>query len=90
MEKRIQEYLRSYAAGIEDPHKPVKVLVALSVAEPEADALDELRAIGLSIDELIHNKILGSIMPTALETLRSHRVVSEVELSQKLNLHAKK
>ena len=87
MQKHIQEYLRSAALGVGEPHEQVKVLVELSVADLGTDGLDELRAIGLSIDEVIHNKILGSIMASEIEALRSHRFVTEVELSHKLKLH---
>lgn len=66
---------------------PVKVMVALGVARAEKPLLDRLKRLGLEIDRVVGNKLIGEISADRLPSLRGDPDVSEVEESVKLRPH---
>ena len=65
------------------PDDEKQVLLALSIT-PDETCLDDLRIIGLRIEKVIKNKIIGTISAKHLADLRAHEQVTEVELSTQL------
>lgn len=62
--------------------------MGLKVAETDDACLGALRALGLTIDRVVKNKIIGSIAADCLAALRDDARVAEVELSASLDPHA--
>ena len=67
----------------------VRVLVALSMRDPSADDLKHVQELGLEIEQVIKNKLIGSIDNKRIKVLRDCSRVESVEVSGKLRLHVK-
>jgi hypothetical protein len=65
----------------------VGVLVAIAGDEPSADCLERLGGVGLSIDRIVRNKLIGSIDRECLARLEQDPEVVEVEVSSTLEPH---
>ncbi len=76
--------LRSIAIGRADDR--LRVAVALGVARPDEACLTRLRSLGLSIDRIVGNKVLGSVKASDKSALLADPDVVEVEVGTKLSL----
>jgi hypothetical protein len=65
----------------------VKVLVDLNVFEPDEECISRLQEMGLTINRIIKNKIIGTIHSDRLAALKADFQVNEVELSVPLEPH---
>ena len=88
MNRTLSEFLRKSDIGTLTPSGAAKVIVGLSQADPDEACLNKLRSIGLRIDQVIKNKIIGSIAQEHLDLLKANSFVAEVELSTNLKLHS--
>ena len=68
------------------PTSRVKVAVALRMNDPDADCLNRLRSMGLSIDRIIGGKLLGSLLIADKTAIVADPDVLEVEEGAKLSL----
>jgi len=78
--------LESAGEGLE-PRGPIHVLVDLNTPDADPACLVRLEAHGLAVDQVIGNKVLGTIEGDSLETLRRDPDVAEVEISARLRPH---
>lgn len=69
-----------------DPTERVKVAVALRSARPGRESLERLRALGLSIDRVAGNKILGSVSVADKPAVAADPEVVEIEEGARLSL----
>jgi hypothetical protein len=67
----------------------VQVLAALNVPGPDADTRRRLEGLGLHIEQVIGNKLVGTAPAEALDALRKDPAVAEVETSVRLGPHRK-
>lgn len=70
------------------PSTPVQVLVDLATRTVEPGCLGHLEDLGLTVDQVIGNKVLGTIAGENLSALRDDSAVAEVEISAQLQPHA--
>ena len=66
---------------------PVRVLVDLNLREADEPSLEHLRSCGLNVEEVVGNKVIGTIAGERLEDLRGLTEVAEVEVAAKLRPH---
>jgi hypothetical protein len=66
---------------------PVRVLVALTIREADEACLEALRRLGLDVEEIVGNKVIGTIEGQRLDGLKSAPEVAEVELPSRLRPH---
>lgn len=66
----------------------VKVFVELQEGAPDAQCLDHLHELGLTVDRVIKNKIVGSIEARFLAALEADPAVKATEVSAQLAPHA--
>ena len=83
----LKDILRKSNQGLTEKSGYVKVLVALKSSKPDQASLDRLRALGLSIDRVVRNKVIGSIAADRLNALKKDPQVAEAELSVRLGPH---
>ncbi len=82
----IKRFIRS-GAGPEGPTTGViRVLVELNAATADESVLERLRGIGLQVEDVVGNKVVGSIDAAAVDRLESMDDVKAVERSQRLHL----
>ncbi len=86
MSSRLKDVLRASRAGT-GAGGTRRVLVALNVPEANPETLDELRAIGLAVESVIGNKVVGAIADGDLARLRASPRVADVEESTTLRPH---
>ena len=67
--------------------KTLRVIVELEMRSPEDRDLEHLGELGLDVERVVGNKVVGSIPATKLEGLESDESVRMVERSEKLGLH---
>ena len=65
----------------------LRVIVELEVRSPEEPHLAHLSALGLDVERVIGNKVLGVIAKGKLPALEADESVRAVEPSEKLKLH---
>jgi hypothetical protein len=65
----------------------LRVIVELEVRSPESKDLEHLGDLGLDVERVVGNKVVGSIPAAKLEGLESDDCVRMVERSEKLGLH---
>ncbi|MGH9318758.1 MAG: hypothetical protein ACRD3V_02575 [Vicinamibacteria bacterium] len=65
----------------------LKVIVELEMRSPEEKDLERLGELGLKVDRVIGNKVIGSITAKQLPALEGDESVRIVECSQKLRLY---
>lgn len=66
---------------------PMAVMVALSRPKPEEACLERLRGLGLRVEGVIGNKLVGEIAEEALPGLEGDPDVLEVEVTRRLRKH---
>ena len=76
--------LRAVASG--GPSDRMKVALALRAAEPDQPCLERLRSLGLSVDRVVGNKVLGSAKRADMAAIAADPDVMEVEEGSKLSL----
>ena len=76
--------LESILERIEQPEAKVKVLAVTTSREPD---LAHLRAMGLDIEDIIGNKVIGRIERRLIPYLETDPQIVEVERSVMLNPH---
>ena len=87
MNRDMKQILRNTANDLVEIAGQVKVLVALHESSPDEKCLAGLKALGLTIDKVVGNKVIGSINGAALSALGKARSVAEVETSTRLGPH---
>jgi hypothetical protein len=65
----------------------LRVIVELEVRAPEEKDLAHLGELGLDVERVIGNKVVGSILAAKLAGLEKDDSVRMVERSEKLGLH---
>ncbi len=65
----------------------VEVLIDLNLPAADDPSLERLEAYGVTVDEVIGNKVVGSLPADRLADLRADPQVAEVELSARLKAH---
>ena len=80
----LKNKLKEIRASRLHPGDEIAVLVELSLREPDETCIQQLQMAGLTIDEIIGNKVVGRIAGDSEEALESLSVVSSVERSVKL------
>jgi hypothetical protein len=65
----------------------LRVIVELEAREPRKKDLEHLRELGLDVERVIGNKVVGSIPAAKLEGLEKDDSVRMVERSERLGLH---
>ena len=83
----LKDKLREIRASRLDPDGEITVFVELSVREPDEACLQQLQAAGLTIREVIGNKVVGRIDSESAKSLELLSVVTNVERSVKLKFH---
>ncbi len=66
---------------------PVEVIVDLQVSKPGDELINALRQLGLNIEQIIGNKVVGTIKSPQLASLREDPRVREVEVGVNLKPH---
>jgi hypothetical protein len=66
---------------------PLRVLVDLRAAEADEACLEGLRNHGLAVEEVVGNKVIGTVAGERLEELRGAPGVAEVEVPARLRPH---
>jgi len=67
--------------------KTLRVIVELEARSPEDKDLEHLGDLGLDVEGIVGNKVVGSIPAAKLEGLEADESVRMVERSEKLGLH---
>ena len=65
----------------------LRVIVELDVRSPQDKDLEHLGDLGLDVERVVGNKVVGSIPAAKLEGLEADDSVRMVERSEKLGLH---
>lgn len=65
----------------------LRVIVELEVRAPVDKDLEHLGELGLDVERVVGNKVVGSIPAAKLEGLEADESVRMVERSEKLGLH---
>lgn len=65
----------------------LRVIVELQVRSPEEKDIQHLGALGLHVERVVGNKVVGSIPAAKLKSLEEDDSVRVVERSEKLGLH---
>jgi hypothetical protein len=65
----------------------LRVIVELEVRAPKNEDLEHLGSLGLDVERVIGNKVVGCIPAAKLECLEEDAAVRMVERSEKLGLH---
>jgi hypothetical protein len=65
----------------------LRVIVELEVRSPKEEDLEHLGDLGLSVERVVGNKVVGSIPAAKLESLEEDDSVRMVERSDRLGLH---
>jgi hypothetical protein len=65
----------------------LRVIVELEARSPKDEDLEHLGSLGLDVERVIGNKVVGSIPAAKLECLEEDAAVRMVERSEKLGLH---
>lgn len=65
----------------------LRVIVELEVRSPGQKDIQHLGALGLHVERVVGNKVVGSIPAAKLEGLEADGSVRMVERSEKLGLH---
>jgi hypothetical protein len=65
----------------------LRVIVELEAREPREKDLEHLRDLGLAVERVIGNKVVGSIPAAKLDGLEKDDSVRMVERSERLGLH---
>jgi hypothetical protein len=63
------------------------VLVALRAGGVDQDAREHLESLGLVIERIVQNKVIGSIPTARLAELRRDPLVGQVDVSTRLRPH---
>ncbi len=85
----LKNKLREIRESRLDPGGEIAVLVELSLRQTDDKCIQQLRDAGLTIDEVIGNKIVGRIDRESEKALELLSVVRSVERSVKLKPHRK-
>lgn len=88
MKMDLKDILRKSNQGLTERQGQVKILAALRTPDPDEACLNRLRGLGLTIDRVVKNKIIGSIDAEKLAALRADADVEEAELSVPLKRHS--
>jgi len=88
MPSNLKDILRRSNLGQIEKKGIVKVLVALNISDPDQACLERFRALGLSIEKIIKNKIIGTIDVNNLPVLEADDQVAETEISVTLERHS--
>jgi hypothetical protein len=67
--------------------KTLRVIVELDMRSPEEKDLEHLGDLGLDVERVVGNKVVGSIPAAKLQGLEADESVRMVERSEKLGLH---
>jgi hypothetical protein len=65
----------------------LRVIVELEVRSPKEEDLEHLGELGLDVERVVGNKVVGSISRAKLEGLENDDSVRVVEKTQRLGLH---
>jgi hypothetical protein len=65
----------------------LRVIVELEVRAPKDEDLEHLCTLGLDVERVVGNKVVGSIPAAKLEGLEDDAAVRMVERSETLGLH---
>jgi len=66
---------------------PVEVIVDLQVSKPTDELINALRRLGLNVEQIIGNKVVGTIESPQLPSLREDPRVRDVEVGVRLKPH---
>jgi|KBSSwiStaDraftv2_1062776.scaffolds.fasta_scaffold244508_1 hypothetical protein len=66
---------------------PVEVIVDLQVSKPTDELINALRRLGLNVEQIIGNKVVGTIESPQLASLREDPRVRDVEVGVRLKPH---
>jgi len=66
---------------------PVEVIVDLQVSKPTDELINALRRLGLNVEQIIGNKVVGTIESPQLASLREDPRVRDVEVGVRLKSH---
>jgi hypothetical protein len=83
----LKDILRQIGKGRAKGEEDVRVLVDLSLREPDEACIQRLRDAGLKVEEVIGNKVIGRIAADAARSLEALPEVAGVERSVKLKPH---
>jgi hypothetical protein len=83
----LKKKLKELRANRLHPADEIAVLVELSLREPDEECIRQLRDAGLTIDEIIGNKVVGRIAREYEKSLELLSGVTTVERSVKLKPH---
>ncbi len=67
--------------------KTLRVIVELDMRSPEEKDLEHLGDLGLDVERVVGNKVVGSIPAAKLQGLEADDSVRMVERSERLSLH---
>ena len=68
-----------------DPDLRLRVAISLKARRPTGECLERLKSHGLTVDQTIGNKILGSISQSNRSLLASDAEVDEIEIGTPLS-----
>ena len=83
----MSDELKRFLKGRRGDSRRLKVFVEIDAAEPDEACLERLRGLGLEVEQLIANKILGSLEASCLEGVKGDPDVRAVEVSRRLERH---
>jgi hypothetical protein len=87
MSEPLKDFLSRTGRDLLKPSGTVAVLVQMTARSVSPVRLNELRALGLSVTEVVNDVVMGTIDASQVEQLRSGPGVREVEISTKLRPH---
>lgn len=81
--------LRSSPLNLDESERsgPLQVIVDLHTREAGDGCLQQLESLGLRVNSVAGNKVIGSVDAAELPALRAHAEVREVEVSTRLHPH---
>ena len=83
----LKDKLKEIGASRDRIEDDIDVLVELSLRDPDAECIQQLQEAGLTVKEIIGNKVVGSIASASEAALASLPIVVLVERSVKLQSH---
>ncbi len=79
-----KKHLGAIGEDLASPSGPVKILIDLGVRSADEGCLRRLESYGVTVGEVVGNKVIGTIPGDRLADLRSDPDVADVEISAQL------
>lgn len=83
----LKDLARASGFSLADRTGIVRVIVDLQTPQADAGDLGRLKGLGLTVRQIVKNKVIGSIDAECLPALRADALVREVEVSTPLKPH---